>query len=67
MNNSVLSPCKDCIQRSAYCHCSCERYREFDMKMRVKRKEKELEIILDDIQYNGIRRRIKAAHKRRSI
>ena len=66
MKNTVLSPCKDCDHRNAYCHCSCERYREFDKKMKDKRKEKELKIILDDIQYNGIRRRIKAAHRRRN-
>lgn len=25
----MVAPCKDCPNRSLYCHCDCEEYKEF--------------------------------------
>lgn len=62
-DGAVKVPCKGCTDRNAFCHSSCERYEAFCKEMDKRKKAKQLEIILDDVQYTGQRRMMKAHNK----
>lgn len=60
----VKNPCKDCVDRSAYCHCDCEKYEEYKNQLQQQKKKEKEQNMISKTCYSLVDNRFRSLKKK---